>query len=547
MFDRSSVIIRNGKALDYSYVPERIVRRESQISALETLFRPLAMENRPCTASLYGGIGSGKTVTARRFAEDLSDYMAGKGRPVSVVYVNCRNVSETGVLLQLIRCFDEGFPSRGFSADEMARSLAQHLSACRRGMLVILDEADVLLKKGTTDLIYQLTRARTDETAPVSLIMISQTFLEPYLDEASRSSFRRSNVVRFDRYTEDELFDIVQARAEEALMPDSCPEDSLRQIAMASAEYGDARMAIELLDRAANIAEEGDKGFVTVEDVRAAKAMTFSFVTDSKLRELDVNRMLVLLAVARSMKSNLSVMSSVVEKSYAVACEEYGVPARKHTQFWKYLQSLEGAGVINLTASTADNLGKVILVSLPDIPSKVLAEKMTAMIEEALDGKVRSLLEGSGDADKVQRLPPLSGPLHEVRGAQGEEGDTQADRCLQRRQDRSRRIRREGQHGGPENPLVGVRSEERDRAARHNHRRGDRRIPSPERRHRQAVLRIQRCGVPSEVLPGARRDHGRDRSGIRHQHSVHVLRGFPQDAHERRGQIDRRQISGDRP
>ncbi len=385
MFDRRSVIVRNGRALDYDYVPERLQRRDRQLAELETLFRPLALENRPCTALLVGGVGTGKTVTARRFVEDMSGFTASKGRPFDTVYVNCRNISENGALLQLIRLYDPGYPERGFSADEMARVLAQHLSSVRRGLVVILDEVDILLKKGTTDIIYQLTRARTDGSAPVSVVMISQSSLELYLDEASRSSFRRSNTVKFGTYAEDELYDILAARSEEALAPGACPEDPLRMMASIAADYGDARMAIELLDRSAHIAEEEDAGEITVEDVRAARAMTYSTVSESKLKELDINRMLVLLAVARSMKNNLSVMSSAVEKTYAIACEEYDVPARKHTQFWKYLQDLDRSGALRLTPSTVDGLGKVILVSLSDIPAKVLAQKMETLIEERLE------------------------------------------------------------------------------------------------------------------------------------------------------------------
>lgn len=379
MFETRSQIIRDGSVLDYSYVPRDLVNRQEQMSRLETLFRPLALEGRRCTAFLTGGVGTGKTVTASRFCMDLSDHMASRGRPQDVITINCRNVSETGVLLRLLRHFDRGFPERGFSPEDMARVLSQHLAGNERGLVVVLDEVDVLLKKGSTDIVYQLTRSR-EGTAPVSVIMISQYPVDSLLDEASLSSFRRSNVVRFDRYTREELREIVAARAEAALYPGKYSEDALDVIASESAEYGDARMAIELLDHAANIAEEDDSGEMDVDHVRAAKAMIYSAVSDSKLRSLDVNRMIVLLAIARAMKKNPSIPSSVAEKTYAVVCEEYEVPARKHTQFWTYLQDLERLGVIRLTL-IENQTGRSAHISLPDIPSKVLAEKMESILE----------------------------------------------------------------------------------------------------------------------------------------------------------------------
>ena len=106
MFERASTIIRDGSKLDYAYVPANLVHREEQMARLETLFRPLAESGRPCTAFLTGSVGTGKTVTATRFSMDLADYMAKAGRPIDTVYVNCRNTSEAGALLQILRHYD---------------------------------------------------------------------------------------------------------------------------------------------------------------------------------------------------------------------------------------------------------------------------------------------------------------------------------------------------------------------------------------------------------------------------------------------------------
>ncbi len=386
MFEKESSIIRDGSLFDYGYVPKNLVNREEQFKRLETLFRPFAVDGRSCSAFLTGGVGTGKTVTARRFCADMAEHMATKGRPVDVIYVNCRNLSESGVLLQLIHHYDRGFPERGFSAEDMARFLAQHLVTNTRSLTVILDEVDILLKKGSTNIVYQLTRT-SEQSASVSLIMISQEPIEALLDEASMSTFRRTNTVKFNRYSQEELKEIVAARADEALFPGRITEDSLELIAEQAAEYGDARMAIELLDRASNIAEEDDVGEVTTEHVRAAKAMIYSAVSDSKLRSLDINRKLVLLATARAMKTHLAITSATIEKTYAIACEEYDVPARKHTQFWTYLKDLEKIGIIRIY-TIADGTGKVMMVSLPDVPSKVLAAKMEVMVEEVQDDEV---------------------------------------------------------------------------------------------------------------------------------------------------------------
>ncbi len=395
MFEKASSIIRDASKLDYDYVPDNLVHRDAQMHRIETLFRPLAEYGRACTAFLMGSVGTGKTVTAKRFCRDMAEYCRNAGRPIETIFINCRNKSsEAGVILQIIRFFDPGFPNRGFSVDEMARVLRNHLTGNSRNLVIVLDEVDILLKKNTVDLVYQLTRFSdgAERAATVSLIMISQEPIYDLLDEASLSTFRRSNAVMFDRYSRDELREIVFQRAEQAILPGRITDDAIDLIADNSEEYGDARMAIELLDRAANIAEEDTEGEINTEHVRAAKAMIYSVVSEAKLRGLDINRMIVILAVSRAMKKNISITTSTAEKTYAVVCEEYEVPARKHTQFWVYIQDLEKIGVLR-TEVRSDGNGRTTLISLPDIPSKVLAEKMEVLIERTI--------RNEGDLDEM--------------------------------------------------------------------------------------------------------------------------------------------------
>ena len=251
--------------------------------------------------------------------------------------------------------------------------------------VVVLDEVDVLLKKGGIDLVYQISRFNDDYQSKVSMsmILISQEYVLDRLDESSLSSFKRANVVRFDKYSRDELRDIVASRAEIALKEDTYNQDALDLIADNSEEYGDARFAIDLLDKSARMAEERDEGRLTAEDVRGAKAMIYSVVTQSKLESLDKNRTLALLAVCRSIKNMGYVTISAAEKTYAVVCEEYETTARKHTQFWTYITDLEKNGLIKTTSQKADSGpgGHTAYISLQDIPSKVLAKKLEVLLE----------------------------------------------------------------------------------------------------------------------------------------------------------------------
>jgi cell division control protein 6 len=211
------------------------------------------------------------------------------------------------------------------------------------------------------------------------------------MDQASLSTFRRTTLVKFGRYNYDELRQIVKERAEETLFPGKISDDAIDQIAESSDDYGDARMAVELLEKSAIIAEGQTLGEITVENVREAKASIYSMMSESKIRSLDLNKKLILLAVARAMKQNVVIPISAAEKTYAIVCEEYNVPARKHTQFWSHIQGLEKLSLIR-TKVSSDGNSRSTMISLPDIPSKILAKKLEEILEE--DQK-------AGDADEM--------------------------------------------------------------------------------------------------------------------------------------------------
>lgn len=384
MFDRSSTIIKDARKLSFDYVPEKLVHREEQMRRLETLFRPMITDGLSCSAFLTGSVGTGKTATAKRFCEDMMKYCASNGKQMDNTFINCRiRNTEHGILIQLVRYFDPGFPDRGFSADEMLRSLKKHIESRARPFVVVLDEVDVLLKSSNKDLIYQLTRLTEDirGKSSISLIMISQEQVSEMLDGASMSSFKRANTIKFERYNKDELKDIIKARAEEALVANVIDDGVMDLLADIGKGYGDARLVIEMLEKAANIAEEETTGKITADDVRAANAMIYSNVSENKLASLDTKRKLALLSIARAIKNDPYVSITKVEKTYAVVCEEYGQTARKHTQFWTYVQDMEKMNILDTVVKSEAEGGRVTYISIPDIPPKELAKKLEYLLE----------------------------------------------------------------------------------------------------------------------------------------------------------------------
>lgn len=382
----SSSVIKNLNALDFDYVPEVLLHREEPLRMLAQMFKPL-LSNISQNSVIKGPVGTGKTVIAKKFCSSLVNIARKQGKIVEYVHINCRKRSTDAMaLLGILNHFDPRFPDRGFSVQEMLEVLRKQLIKRNAQLLVVLDEADAILKKNNSNIVYNLTRFSDEsskEKIPISLILISQKDVFSMLDSSSISSFKRSNVISLSKYSYDELFDIARQRVTLAFHNGTVDDGCADLIADISSEWGDARFAIELLWKAGIAADHQHVQMVTPEHVRIAKAETYSVVTESKLRNLDRHQLITLQAIAKRLQKDGTayVKTGDAEKTYALTCEEYDEKPRTHTMFWNYLKDVESAGFIHIKLSGKGQLGTTQLISLPDIPAEVVRTKIEELLK----------------------------------------------------------------------------------------------------------------------------------------------------------------------
>jgi cell division control protein 6 len=210
-------VFKDKSKLSFDFVPDEMMHRERQTNALLGIFNPILDSSVSGRALLIGGVGTGKTALSKRFCIDFKKSAEGK-KPLEFALVNCRlTPTNNGVLLKVLQRFDANFPDRGFSISEMLQVLRKHLEKRKTHLVVVLDEADVLIKKSGSDLIYSFTRFDEEsmtQKSSVSLILVSQKNVLDLMDPSALSTFKRTSIIEFSRYIAKELEDIVRSRME---------------------------------------------------------------------------------------------------------------------------------------------------------------------------------------------------------------------------------------------------------------------------------------------------------------------------------------------
>lgn len=391
MLTRRSVFMDETK-LDISYVPRKLLHRDGEMRLLKEFFsfaltQPWRMAQR---VLIVGDVGTGKTALTQRFGADVVEQAKQRGLNLNYIHVNCRQYRGSLFLIlhHAITFFHPNFPRRGFSAEELLNIFLQVLDEENAYVILTLDEFESLIEREGAEPVYKLTRlqeARMNKPQRFSLICILKKLeVLDKLDPSTRSTLQ-SNIISLEKYSKEQLVDIVNDRVQLAFKPSTVLEDTVDLIAeLAESEGGNARFAIELLWRAGKYADAEDLGFVTPECVRKAVSSIFALVKKSDIAALSFHEKLLLLGVARFFRENEDrayATLTEVEREYAVACEEFEVQPHTHTQLWKYLQTLSAIGVIRKTVSRAGQRGRTTRIYLPGVSVHQLEKELFSMLE----------------------------------------------------------------------------------------------------------------------------------------------------------------------
>ena len=377
-------VFKNEETLHPAFIPPELPNREEQLVRLGHDFKPLLNTEGAyaVNVAVVGKPGTGKTVSIRYFGRGLEKAAAKRGIKVRFEYYDCFMFRTKSAILRDLLTERFKVTSRGFSDEEITTMINRRLSRENIRLVLCLDEA-YLLGQDLLSIIH------ASEVAKHGQAFISTLIACRVVDWQNTLSFplsgRLHDRIDMPSYTEEELFKIMQYRAELAFHKGVVPDEILKMVSTISASTENARHGIEMLYLAGKAADRHSIRPITPELIRRAKQEVYSELRSDVLYGLRDQEILVLAAVSRQLKLEKSGSTTIakVYENYQLICEEFGVKKQALPTFRKTIDALVSLGIIGkIVESIGDGRrGRRARLALMDIPVEVFDERVSEILQ----------------------------------------------------------------------------------------------------------------------------------------------------------------------
>ncbi|MFC7198909.1 Cdc6/Cdc18 family protein [Halospeciosus flavus] len=275
-FKDANHIFRDKEPFKEGYTPDEILEREEEIQEYAAALQDIPDGFGAPNVFIYGQTGVGKTATTQKVIEFLESEAESADVKLTTLAVNCNKRTSTYKVLQYLA--NELYPDEHFKQgthpDTLWNRIYERLDEISGYVLVILDEIDKLGED--EELLYDFPRAKAIgelENAEVGIVGISNNFkFRENLSQRVKSTLCEKEI-QFSPYDAHELRSILSYYADLTFHDGVVTGDVVPLTAALTAQdSGDARMALDLLETAGDIARHEDDDVVTEDHVRIARS-----------------------------------------------------------------------------------------------------------------------------------------------------------------------------------------------------------------------------------------------------------------------------------
>jgi cell division control protein 6 len=365
---RSNHVFTNKNVLRHDYIPEKLPHREEQIRCFGEIVAPVLKHDRCSNVFIYGKTGTGKTAVVTFVLSKLLDKARCLDIPFRMRYINCRLAgTEYRVFASLCSALNVRVPFTGLAVGEIFDRFKAALDTTASLLIVVLDEIDELVKERGDMLLYELTRMNESLVrSKLSLVGISNDLMfKELLDPRVLSSLSEEEIV-FRPYNAAELYDILLERCNLAFLNGALSEGALSLCsALAAAEHGDARRALDMMRVAGELAEREATAKVTDEHIRNAEKRIEHDRTVDALRNLTPHSKIVLASVYLLNKANISsAATGDIYEVYQELCESSGRAALTQRRVSGLISELDIMGLLNSRVVSMGRYGRTKKIKL---------------------------------------------------------------------------------------------------------------------------------------------------------------------------------------
>lgn len=321
--------------LDTDYIPEEFPHRQEVIESLwSSVFKPLLQGRKADDFVLLGRSGTGKTAITKASLEWIKeDNPEEVWNNFSIAFVNCSRKSSYKRVLQGLADELDIEWKEGVANDKNSDRIFREISNREKPVLVILDELDFLKKRNgrsyINKVLYSLTRPQEmcpsseEWKASINVLAISNdTQVMSYISEDNLSK-ADPEVKECQRYTEDEIVDILQQRHDAAFSDPILDEDAIRQIAMEVKETydSDIRRGIKILQKASELYQD----HLDPEEVAqsAIKKYRDRYI-EKVLQSSDIHELVIIKSLCANLMNDKKTLSKIND-GYRQGCEKLGL------------------------------------------------------------------------------------------------------------------------------------------------------------------------------------------------------------------------------